>query len=115
VTGIQEAGLQLAIWEALYNSRATYTSGSLFSSSNGGFYITSSDSGNIALAASDAAAWLNSLGSLPAAPNVQWLEPDNDSGSQGLLCQVPEATSTLTLLSVALTTLGIAGWKLRSK
>jgi hypothetical protein len=119
-TGVQEAGLQLAIWEALYNNKATYTSSSFFNSSNGGFYITSSDSGNIGTAASDAAAWLNSLGSLPAAPNGDWLAPVNADGviggSQGLLYpsappipQVPEASSTLMLLGAALTTLGFVG------
>ncbi|MGO9244812.1 MAG: hypothetical protein ACLPT4_09475 [Verrucomicrobiia bacterium] len=116
VTVDEQAGLQLAIWEALYNDQATYTSAGFFNSSNGGFYIISSDSGDIAVAASDATAWLNSLGSLPAPSNVEWLEPEND-GSQGLLYQyqVPEATSTLMLLGAALTTLGFAGRKLRSK
>jgi hypothetical protein len=116
-TGVKEAGLQLAIWEALYNNKSTYTAGSFFSSSNGGFYITSSDSGNIALAASDATAWLNNLGNLSTASNVEWLEPNNDCGSQGLLypSQVPEATSTLMLLGAALTTLGFTSRKLRSK
>jgi hypothetical protein len=124
-TGVKEAGLQLAIWEALYNNQATYTSSSFFNSSNGGFYITSYDSGDIALAANDAAAWLNSLDSLPAAPDGDWLAPvDSDDvicGSQGLLypiaapCEVPEGTSTLMLLGAALTTLSLAGRKLHSK
>jgi hypothetical protein len=125
-TGVQEAGLQLAIWEALYNNKGTYTSSSFFSSSNGGFYIRSFDGGEIAAAAGDAATWLNSLGSLPSAPNGDWLAPVNGDGvicgSQGLLYpiapptqQVPEANSTLMLLGAALTTLGLAGRKLRSK
>jgi hypothetical protein len=123
-TGIKEAGMQLAIWEALYNNQATYTSGSFFSSSNGGFYITSFDAGYIAAAAGAAATWLDSLGSLPAAPNGDWLAPINSDGSiggsQGLLyaippSQVPEATSTWALLGVALTTLGIARRRLGLK
>ena len=60
VTVDEQAGLQLAIWEALYNNPATYTSASFFNSSNGGFYITSADAGNIDAAASYAAALLNS-------------------------------------------------------
>jgi len=122
-SGVKEAALQLAIWEALYNNNATYTSSSFFNSSNGGFYITSFDAGKIGIAAIDAANWLDSLGSLPAAPPVTWLAPVNADGSiggsQGLLysgappSQVPEASSTLMLLGAALTTLGIAGRKLR--
>lgn len=124
-TGVKEAGLQLAIWEALYNNRTTYTSSDFFSSSNGGFHITSGDAGNIALAADDAAAWLNSLGNVPAAPNGDWLAPVNSDGvicgSQGLLypitppAEVPEATSTLMLFGSALATLGFASRKLHSK
>jgi hypothetical protein len=117
VTVDEQAGLQLAIWEALYNNQATYTSASFFNLSNGGFYITSPDTGNIGAAASYAATLLDSDPS--AAPDVTWLAPvcPNGSigGSQGLLCQVPEATSTLMLLGAALTTLGFAGRKFPSK
>jgi hypothetical protein len=121
VTVDQQAGLQLAIWEALYNNQATYTSASFFDSSNGGFYITSPDTGNIGAAASYAATLLNSDPS--AAPDVTWLAPvypdGSIGGSQGLLCasptSVPEATSTLMLLGAALTALGFAGRKLRAK
>jgi hypothetical protein len=117
VTVDQQAGLQLAIWEALYNNKSTYTAGSFFSSSNGGFHILSSDVGDIAVAATDAAGYLNGLSGDLAAPSGDWLEPNNDCGSQGLLypSQVPEATSTLMLLGAALTTLGFASRKLRSK
>jgi len=122
VTVDQQAGLQLAIWEALYNNPSGITASSFFSSSNGGFYILSSDAGDIATAATDAANFLNGLsGDLPA-PDGTWLAPvgldGSICGSQGLLypiSQVPEATSTLTLLGAALTTLGFASRKLRSK
>ncbi len=124
-SGVKEAGLQLAIWEALYNNQATYTSSSFFNSSNGGFYITSSDSGQTASAVNDATAWLNDLSILPAAPNGDWLAPTGLDGvicgSQGLFypiappSEVPEGTSTLALLGAALTTLGLASRKLRSK
>jgi hypothetical protein len=126
-TGVKEAGLQLAIWEALYNNQATYTGSSFFDSSNGGFYITSADFGNVARAANDAATYLDSLGSLTPAPNGDWLAPvDSDDvicGSQGLLypiapppCQsVPDMSSTFMLFGAALTALGFAGRKLQSK
>ncbi len=120
----QQAGLQLAIWEALYYDQTCYTKSSFFSPSNLGFYILSSDvvGGNIDTAASDAAGYLNGLSSDPAAPSGEWLGPINSNGSicgsQGLLypiCPVPEATSTLMILGAALTTLGFASRKLRSK
>jgi hypothetical protein len=122
----QQAGLQLAIWEALYNNKSTYTAANFFSSSNGGFHITSSDGGDIATAVNDAVSYLNGLSGDATPPTGDWLEPVNNSGSfcggsQGLLYpispppSVPEATSTLTLLGAALTTLGFAGRKLRSK
>ncbi|HTS16634.1 MAG TPA: hypothetical protein VMP11_03595 [Verrucomicrobiae bacterium] len=126
-TGVKEAGLQLAIWEALYNNQATYTGTSFFDSSNGGFYITSADFGNVARAANYAASYLDSLGSLAPAPNGDWLAPVDSEGaicgSQGLLypitpppCQqVPDMSSTFMLFGAALTALGFAGRKFQSK
>jgi len=118
----QQAGLQLAIWEALYNNKSTYTSADFTSSLNGGFYLTSSELANVDIGAAvtDALGYLNGSGypTETFAGAGDWLEPNNDCGSQGLLypiSQVPEATPTLMLLGAALTTLGFAGRKLRSK
>ncbi|HVM59646.1 MAG TPA: hypothetical protein VMV72_02175 [Verrucomicrobiae bacterium] len=123
-TGVKEAGLQLAIWEALYNNNPPYSSTSFFDPSNGGFYVTSADFGNVARAANWAVTYLNGLGTLPAAPNGDWLAPVDWNGaicgSQGLFYpiavpQVPEMSSTFILLGAALTTLGFARRKLQSK
>jgi hypothetical protein len=116
-TATQTAGLQLAIWELLYNAPLTgvnpYT-GSIFNNTgNNGFYITSSDSKTIS-AEGYAAGLLNGLSGLSTEQNVEWLAPTLPNGltggSQGLLYQtpgpttppnVPDATSTFGLLGLA--------------
>jgi hypothetical protein len=127
-TATQTAGLQLAIWELLYNSvAASYTSSTFGNSGNKGFYVTTSDS-NITAAESYAANLLNGFNSLGAEQNVIWLDPtaangQTNCGSQGLLYQnpgtqtftSPDAGSTLTLLGMAVTALGFASRKLGRK
>lgn len=127
-TATQTAGLQLAIWELLYNSVAsTYSASTFTSSANKGFYITTSNS-NITAAESYAATLLDNFKNLPAEQNVIWLDPTaangtTNCGSQGLLYQnpgtttftSPDAGSTLTLLGLAATALGLASSKLSRK
>jgi len=120
-TATQTAGLQLAIWELLYNSVASSYTTSIFSShSNNGFFLTSNDAGTLA-AESYAISVLNNFKNLSPEQNVEWLAPTENNGSvggsQGLLYQtpgstglppVPDATSSLALLGLALTALGVA-------
>lgn len=124
----QMAGLQLAIWELLYNSVASsYSSSTFTSSANKGFYVTTTGS-SITSAESYAATLLNGFKSLPAEQNVIWLDPTaangtTNCGSQGLLYQTPgtttvtspDAGSTMTLLGLAVTALGVASRKLSRK
>jgi hypothetical protein len=113
-TATQTAGLQLAIWELLYNNVASSYSTSIFSShSNKGFYLTTSDAGTLA-AETYAVSILNNFKNLPPEQNVEWLAPTESNGaiggSQGLLYQtpsVPDASSTLALLGFAVTALGV--------
>jgi hypothetical protein len=122
-TAAQKAGLQLAIWEALYNSKSSYADSDFFSSANNGFYVRSSDTGNVGSAVDYAVAVLNNLSTLSSAPNGTWLAPvlanGSIGGSQGLFYplppppSVPDAAFSLTLLGIAITALGIAGRKLR--
>ncbi len=119
---ISTAGLQLAIWELLYNN---ISGGYNFASaSNNGFYITTTDATSLAVE-SYATGLLSNLGSLPVAQNVEWLAPTEANGtiggSQGLLYQTPgttdlnnapDATSTLALLGLAAVALGAASRKL---
>ena len=115
---IQMAGLQLAIWELLNNHQGAYTANNFYSSLNGGFYVTSTDA-NSEAAVSFAVNILSNLNNLSPEQNVDWLAPidanGNIGGSQGLLDQgpssndvpVPDAASTLMLLSLALFALGL--------
>jgi hypothetical protein len=118
---LSTAGLQLAIWELLYNN---ITGGYSFTSqNNNGFYITSTDSTTLAVE-NYAANLLGGLGSLSAAQNVEWMAPTmaNGSigGSQGLLYQTvgstdltaPDSTSSLALFGLAVIALGAVSRKL---
>ena len=127
-TADQKAGLQMAIWEALYNTKASYAGADFFSNANNAFYIQNPYNGNLAdvnAAASYAASVLdNVLGLSPSQltaddAHVLWLAPvegNTITGSQGLLypAKVPDACSSLALLGIAVTTLGIARRKLRA-
>jgi hypothetical protein len=117
-TAIQTAGLQLAIWELLYNNLSSYSSANFYSHGNNGFYLTSTDA-NTTAAVNDAVSLLSSLNSLPGEQNVEWLAPTEENGSiggsQGLLYQVPgttsippvpEAASTVALFGAAIVLLG---------
>ena len=117
VSGVtQMAGLQLAIWELLNNHLGAYTANNFYSSINGGFYVTSTDA-NSTDAVNYAVNILDNLNNLSPEQNVLWLAPVDANGviggSQGLLDQgpssnsVPEAASTLGLLSFALFALGL--------
>lgn len=125
-TATQTAGMQLAIWELLYNKVGTSYSASTFTSSgNGGFHVTTSNSA-VTAAETYAAQILNGFASLPSETGVEWLAPTEQNGSiggsQGLLYQgaaptgvpqgVPDASSTLGLLGMAVVALGLAGKKL---
>lgn len=113
LSDVQTAGLQLAIWEALYNS--SFSHAGFFSSANAGFYIESADSGDIGSAVDYAVGLLNNLGSLPGAPDGTWLAPINQDGSiggsQGLFYPAPDTGSSLLLLTIAM--LGILTWNAR--
>jgi hypothetical protein len=119
-----KAGLQLAIWEALYNSKSIYADSDFFSSANNGFYVRSSNAGNIALAVDYAVAVLNGLSTLPSTPDGYWLAPvladgTTIGGSQGLFYPttgklVPDAASSITLLGIAITAIAVIGRRLRS-
>jgi hypothetical protein len=125
--GSQKAGLQLAIWEALYSTKSSYTKNDFFSSLNPTFHILAPDSGTVDTVATYAAQILNAVLGLSSADiltadqNTLWLAPvdrqGHISGSQGLLypgnTTVPEADSTLTLLGVAITAIGVAGRRMR--
>ncbi len=124
-TAVQTAGLQLAIWELLYNNITGSVSASIFNShSNNGFYITSTDANTLA-AENYAAALLSNLGSLAPEQNVEWLAPTESNGSlggsQGLLYEtpgpstpsVPETAPTLGLLGLAMTLLGAVAKRIR--
>ncbi len=130
-TATQGAGLQLAIWEVLYNNVGTGFSSSAFGNSgNGGFQVTSTDSSTIAAEIYAANLIANST-SLPATSDVYWLAPTapngTTGGSQGLLVQsatpmstpppsaTPDAASTLGLLGVAASALVAAKNRLASK
>ena len=109
-TVIQKAGLQLAIWEVLNNTLGSYSSANFFSTANGGFHITSTDA-NSQAAVNYAVSVLSNLSSIPGVNNVIWLAPIQSNGSiggsQGLLYCVPEAASTLILLTIALLALAL--------
>jgi hypothetical protein len=120
---ITTAGLQLAIWELLYNNIGGGYS--FTSSANNGFYITSTDSQTVA-AETYASALLSNLGNDPTPNNVEWLAPTeangSTGGSQGLLYETstpltvtpaPDAASTLGLLGLAAGALGAASRRLR--
>jgi hypothetical protein len=118
----QRAGLQLAIWEILYNTEGSYAGTDFFNNGNNGFYIQSADSGDTALAANYAAAILNQVLALSpsqlaaADSRVLWLAPTEGAliqGSQGLLYKVPDLASTFVMFAMALTALGMADRKLR--
>ena len=118
-TAVQTAGLQLAIWEMLYNTVKTpgaYGVSTFENSGNGGFYITTTDANSVA-AMTAAATDLNGFSSLPPAGNsVLWLAPTEEpsgtiGGGQGLFIMappVPETSSTLGLLGAAMLGLFVA-------
>jgi hypothetical protein len=121
-TAVQTAGLQLAIWEALYNNLSGgFTASTFGNSGNNGFRITSAEANTVS-AENYAATLLNNFGSLPAVQDVVWLAPTPvNNGStpvQGLLMQtagvgVPEVSSTLGLLGFATAILGLLGKRFR--
>jgi len=124
-TYAEKAGLQLAIWEALYNNKSSYADSDFFNNtSNGGFYIRSSNTGNIAVAVDYAELVLNGLSTLPSTPDGYWLAPvladgTTIGGSQGLFypttsSPVPDAASSITLLGIAITAIAVIGRRLRS-
>lgn len=119
VSGVtQMAGLQLAIWELLNNHLGAYTANNFYNSQNGGFYVTSTDANSVA-AVNYAVSILGDLNNLTPEQNVDWLAPVDANGviggSQGLFDQgtssnnvsVPDASSTLGLLSFAIFALGL--------
>jgi len=125
-TAIQTAGLQVAIWELLYNNlTGTVTASAFYDHNNNGFYLTTDDANSLA-AANYAATLINCLPNLGPEQNVEWLAPTDQNGqiegSQGLLYEtpnpttippsVPDATSTLALLGIAAGTLAAASRKL---
>jgi hypothetical protein len=125
-TATQTAGLQLAIWELLYNAPVgSYSLATLESHSNGGFYVTTTDSNSTA-AMNAAIADLNTFASLtPEVNQVIWLAPTEANGttggSQGLLYpgtttnnvpNAPDSASTLGMLGLAVLALGVASRKL---
>ena len=117
----QNAGLQLAIWELLYNNVTTTISYStFFDAANNGFFLTDTSDANAVAAASDAADFINNLGSQPDnSGKVDWLAPTDANGqiggSQGLLTvnpgtsspphTVPDSTPSLELLGLTAATL----------
>ena len=121
-TDVQKAGLQLAIWEALYNNKSSYADSDFFNNiNNGGFYVESSNNGNIAAAVDYAELVLNNLSNLPSAPDGIWLAPTEVvggvtkiQGSQGLFYRVPDGASSLILLGIGITAIAVMGRRLRS-
>lgn len=118
-TGIQTAGMQLAIWELLYNNVLGNYNSSIFSDpSNNGFYVASNDADTIA-AEAYAVTILNGFKDLPVdlPPEVVWLAPTmadgQIGGSQGLFYAEPESyaapdvTWTFGLLGLIVTVLGV--------
>jgi hypothetical protein len=126
-TAVQTAGLQLAIWELLYNKVGTsYSASTFYNSANSGFHLLSTDS-NSEAAANYAAVVLNGFSGLPSGSQfVEWLAPTEANGtvggSQGLfavtpstqsLPSVPDAGSTLALLGSATALLAAARRKMK--
>ena len=120
MTDVQRAGLQLAIWEVENNTKTSYTAADFFNTANTGFYITSANSGNIALAASYAAQILNNVLGLSSSQiaaydqQVLWLAPVETvngqtkiQGSQGLFYSVPDVASSLFLLAIAIAAVAV--------
>jgi hypothetical protein len=118
---IQTAGLQLAIWDLLYNSftgKNTYTAANFFTKNTTSFYLTSTTDTSTLDAVAYADSLLNNFGGASSDTNlVEWLQPQNDTGSQGLLVAipgttgnppVPETASTVALFGMALAALGVA-------
>lgn len=128
-TATQTAGVQLAIWELLYNTTTSgFSSSAFFNAGNNGFYLTSSDAGTTA-AANYAALLIDNLGSLSTnISSVEWMAPTDANGkvggSQGLLATIPpgqptpsptpDASSTFGLLSVAAGVLAAARSKIKA-
>jgi hypothetical protein len=119
-TATQTAGLQLAIWELLYNTPLpSYTIANFQSPANSGFFVTTTDAGTLA-ALNAAVADLNAFGSLtPEVGQVAWLSPNNadgrPTGFQGLFIDipgVPETASTLGMLGLSVIALCVANRKL---
>jgi hypothetical protein len=124
---IQTAGLQLAIWDLLYNNftvGGTYNSSIFYNTSSTSFYLYSTDTKT-----TDAVAYadylLNNFGGASSITNsVAWLAPLN-GGSQGLLEMTPpgtfgnppapDAASTLGLLGMALAAVGVASKRFGAK
>jgi hypothetical protein len=97
-TGIQAAALQVAIWEALYDSSASLTSGV--------FSLASSTSSAIV---TQAQVYLSALYSAPGGyhtSNAIWI--DTDRGQDQITLRVPEP-ATIVLLGFGLA----AGWRFR--
>ncbi len=128
-TAVQTAGLQLAIWELLYNGATSgYSASSFTSAGNGGFKVTSSDANTVS-AINYAVSVLNAFSTLATANNVEWLAPTaangSITGSQGLLVQLagtttpppntPDATSTLGLMGMVVAAMGAMSRKLGNK
>jgi hypothetical protein len=125
-TAAETAGLQLAIWELLYNNLTGNVTTSIFSNhANKGFYVTSTDA-NTLEAENYASTLLNNRANLTTEQNVEWLAPTEGNGtiggSQGLLYEtsspptyvpVPETFSTLGLLGVVVVGLSAAGRRFR--
>lgn len=116
-SAVQTAGLQLAIWELLYNNLTGNVTAAIFGDhANNGFYITSTDPNTVA-AENYAVSLLNNLGNLTPEQNVEWLAPTEANGSiggsQGLLYETsapaPESASTLGLFGLAVLSLSVAG------
>ena len=113
-TATQTAGVQLAIWELLYNTTSSgFSSTAFFNAGNNGFYLTSSDSGTTA-AANYAALLIDNFSSLATnESNVEWMAPTHANGkiggSQGLLATIPPGPPTPSRTPDASSTLGLMG------
>jgi hypothetical protein len=110
---VENAALQLAIWETLYDTTLNI--------GGGNFYVRASAAGDALLAKSDAATYLAAIPGLFAIHAGSWLAPHIDKGEapyQGLIItprpRVPDGGLTIALLGMGLTGVSLLGRKFRA-
>jgi hypothetical protein len=108
---VENAGLQLAIWETLYDTSLDIAAGS--------FFVRGTATGDALQAMKDAKKYLDAIPTTFTAQPGTWLKPNVGTGEapyQGLIFtprRVPDGGLTITLLGMALTGASLFGRRLR--